>query len=332
MSLLSNFFRAHGPAPEVPGPEPSLPVVRGESRAESTIAQPYNAPTYLDLPPHPGRPRGYGVHPSVVDMKAQTGQDLWNGYRWWMLWTPYDNGSELHENPCIAASNDRVTWVVPEGTTNPIYPRIGGYNSDTDMVWDPDRRRLWAYWRSVSGTDETIYCGWSEDGAIWSTEEQILHVPGLLTDLLSPSVVRVRSDLWYMFVIHDGGGPSKRYEATHPAGPWGDPQVLSFTGVGQGPPWHVDVNYEFGEFRMILNNIPWIQPAVSVDGITFVRGAVVLNPDVHEWEDRQYRATMTLADDNANYDVWYSNTGSGWRTAYTQIPRKHWWDISDAIR
>ncbi len=76
-----------------------------------------------------------------------------NGYRFWMAFTPYfgivgsSGDAVLYENPTIVASNDGVNWVEPLGIKNPIQPTpslkdglvknnfdtVQGYWSDTDL-------------------------------------------------------------------------------------------------------------------------------------------------------------------------------------------------------
>ncbi len=55
------------------------------------------------------------THPSVICF-----DEKWNGYRYWMVYTPYpyENGEE--ENPCVVGSNDMVNWENPKGIVNPI--------------------------------------------------------------------------------------------------------------------------------------------------------------------------------------------------------------------
>ena len=74
---------------------------------------------------------GEATHPGVYD--AGTGQ-TWNGYRYWMVMTPYPNSDATKENPSILASADGTTWVVPAGLTNPIASPNPVQCSDPDIV------------------------------------------------------------------------------------------------------------------------------------------------------------------------------------------------------
>ena len=347
MSLLAFFGAAPATTPgadtgvklNLPAPDP-LGV---EDRSGvSSLAQPYNAPSYLDMPAHPGYASGYGVHPSVVDMQAETG-GLWHGYRYWMAWTPYPHGDVKAENPCIAASNDKRTWVAPNGLVNPIYPWQGGddYNSDTELRWEPERKRLWCFWRqSLDGEQaEKIQAAWSPDGKTWSGAIDLFSTT-YVTAALSPTVVQVAPDHWRMYYIGDRGAPSGFRTASRPEGPWSEHVDIRFdTGLGDQfntYAWHVYMRYEYGQFRMVLNTranqAAWrLRPAVSNDGINFILGDVIQSPGRYAWERQHYRTCIVPADNGVDYDVWYSDMGSGWRIGYTQWPKKHWWDLDPRL-
>ena len=67
-----------------------------------------NIETYLDGKNQP-------THPSVISFS-----EPWNGYRYWMAYTPYPYANGSEENPSICASNDMLYWETPEGLANPI--------------------------------------------------------------------------------------------------------------------------------------------------------------------------------------------------------------------
>ena len=64
----------------------------------------------LDVPSFTANGKVDGVtHPDVVKF-----DEPWNGYSYWMAVTPNQNGNSQFENPCLAASNDGQSWVVPD--------------------------------------------------------------------------------------------------------------------------------------------------------------------------------------------------------------------------
>lgn len=328
MSLLA-LLAAQATVPVIPSDLIIIPERVGvEARGVSSLVAPYNAPDYLKMPaiyPNPS-----GTHPSVVDFGPD---QKFNGWRYWMAYTPLYNYTEPEENPVIVVSNDRTTWVEPAGITNPIYDWEGkgspdwtgsGYNSDTELVWDNDAQMLYCYWRTTrSNSREFLYAKTSPDGIHWSSRIDVLDT-GLFTAALSPSIVKGHDGQWRMFTHGIQAPPAVRVAAT-PFGPWSEPTPLVRTGPASY--WHLFVRYEYGQYRMLINGNDKLWPAVSEDGVTFRSGPAVMHQSVQPWEAGQYRACMTHADNGVDYDVWYGNKGSGWQLGYTRIPKKHWWDL-----
>ena len=95
-------------------------------------------------------------HPKVIAFKEK-----WNGYKYWMSFTPYPKGKSAKENPHIVASNDLINWEVPKGLKNPLdevdnIPKKR-YNSDSHIVYNPDTKILSCYWRQVDHNKVIIY-------------------------------------------------------------------------------------------------------------------------------------------------------------------------------
>ena len=135
----------------------------------STEPKPYeanafeNAEIYLDMPTHfqdldsnknsNGTLKHIGgqvTHPDI-----QVFDEPWNGYKYWMIYTPNTMITSQYENPYIVASQDGQTWVEPEGIKNPIEPEPPStryHNCDGDLLYDSVNDRLLAYWN------------WADDG------------------------------------------------------------------------------------------------------------------------------------------------------------------------
>lgn len=64
------------------------------------------------------------THPSVLHF-----DEPWNGYTFWIAYSPYPEADDSKENPHILASNDGVNWVLPSGFTNPLMIRLKTINS-----------------------------------------------------------------------------------------------------------------------------------------------------------------------------------------------------------
>lgn len=312
MSLLA-LIAAH--AAETEPPAPSLPV------------PPYNPTAPLTIPTYDGS--GQATHPDVVD----AGPSGWNGYRYWMAMTPYPAANDDYENPSILASNDKTTWIVPTGLTNPVDPFPGGayYNSDTDLALDPDTGRMWLWWRTTYSTEDCrIYSMWSTNGTTWQGKAEAFR--GHVEAVLSPTVVRVGPSDWRMWCIGYNGQVSTVRTATSPGGPWSAPAPIALNGITEGIPWHVDVVRDptSGQFHMLLNvRGLWGYVALtSTDGLTWTAknggGRFMAGSN---WDQWPYRATMSLDDTGTVYDMWYGGTMSDlsqWWIGYTRVPRSLW--------
>lgn len=130
---------------------------------------------------------GHILHPSICDIK-----DTFGGYRYWVVYTPYPDNDSSFENPCIAASNDLVTWSYP--ATNPIVGDPGGsnYNSDTDIYFDDAGKRLVVLFREVTGITSQLKITTSSNGVDWSTPVTIYTSANFntptATDIATPSI------------------------------------------------------------------------------------------------------------------------------------------------
>lgn len=76
------------------------------------------------------------THPKVLYFK-----DGFNGYKYWMVSTPYPSLDAYYENPSITVSNNGIDWTTPKGLSNPVsgYPnnyRDDSYYSDPYMIYD----------------------------------------------------------------------------------------------------------------------------------------------------------------------------------------------------
>lgn len=203
---------------------------------------------------------GITVHPSVVDMGRK-----WNGYRWWQANTPFPGDNERLENPCIWGSNDRWHWEVPNGLTNPLKqpPPAPGYNSDTELVFDPDTQRLLCFYREVSvGTRIKVF--YSTNGSSWYEHAEVVAT---VSDP-SPAIVRAGPGDWRMWTF--GATPAVR-TASDPLGPWSAATVLTFLGGPETQKWHGDVIAHQGRWLGVFGDSParQVYTMSSHDGLTW---------------------------------------------------------------
>ena len=254
---------------------------------------------------------GIIIHPSVVDMGAR-----WNGYRWWRADTPFP--SDIHENPSIWGSNDRTTWEVPSGLTNPIDPWPGEltgrgdwFNSDTEMVWDADSNRLVVYWREAGHGALDGGKWWaasSGDGRTW------VHHGKCFDTGMSNTIARdPETGVWRMYAF---GQPATSYLANNILGPWTPgPAVTGWQDPSSVHAYHGDViPYQGVWIAMWSANVPQAWVAASPDGYTWYRSAgSVANG---------YRFTLCPSTEPGYIDVWQSAGSS-----YHRIADSTWLDL-----
>lgn len=258
--------------------------------------------TFNVLPTYDGS--GKTIHPSVLDMGWQFG-----GYRWWMADTPYPDQNYIYENPCIWASNDRINWVVPDGVTNPLAPAPTNpamFNFDTELVWDPDLRRMICFWRF----DDGLWAAWTRDGHNWSVLPQAITT-GMTG--ASEAIVREGPGQWKMWLMRPAAGVDLRlWTATDPLGTWTLQQDVS-TGVID--PNHGDIIKHRGIYMGVVYSEYAPGPAypiASTDGVTWATGPVIPGMTV-------YRTTLLPSTEAGFLDVWYSTLDTQ-RVTYTRLP------------
>lgn len=113
-----------------------------------------------------------GYHPKIIFF-----DNLWNGYKYWMAYTPYPKSNATKENPFIVASNDLIHWKNPKGLKNPLdipkYSYKKHYNSDTHLLFNNITNSLEVFWRYVNDKNKEviIYKKNSKNGIKWSNKK-----------------------------------------------------------------------------------------------------------------------------------------------------------------
>lgn len=338
MSLLALLAARHA----TPGPTPpvgaDLPSVE-ETPIPYTMptAAPWNAPVRAIVPTYDGSDEP--THPGVVDMVAETGKP-WKGYRYWMVHTPYPRWQDLYENPSVVVSNNGFDWHdAAVGIVNPIIPEptTGGYNSDGDLFWNPDRSRMEMVYRPMTSPGERVEHLYTTDGVNWSTPT--VAVPANMGGWVSPSVVRLGPGRWRMFGVNSNKPNTITYrDAPDPSGPWSGqvPTTEDRAGLNTSSKdiWHMDVTSPDASGKMY--GLMLTYPGGSLyaitsrdEGLTWTYNPVpVLNTLGGNWDrNGLYRATMTTLGDTAQ--VWYGHNGNQVSNppagiGYTRIPLSEW--------
>lgn len=192
------------------------------------------------------------IHPKVLYF-----EEGWNGYEYWMAYTPYPLGEVNAENPCIAVSHDGFIWKVPAGMGNPLaFAPEEGYNSDTHLVYNPKTNLLECWWRvyNIPNEYDAICRRVSSNGTEWEEMEVILPFNKSQTARLSPTVW-IENDI-YRMIFSDGQKLCEIHCSLSSDTPeWSSPAILPIN-LGKLRAWHQDliVNEE-GNLEMVVNLI-----------------------------------------------------------------------------
>lgn len=312
------------PPPYYAGTVPSVPTAAPWHRS-----QPCVIPTY----------DGYNqtLHPTVVDFGGK-----WNGYRWWMVHTPYPVGiggvtADDNENPSVVVSNDCVNWT-PIGAQPFIAKPESGYNSDPELLWNPDQARFEFWWRPVSGGYKLRHMH-SVDGITWSAPVDAIVPYG---NFVSPGIIRFSTNDYRMWSpdasTSDNPTPPTfrlyRSQATSPEGPWSTHVVTTSNGLDASLLcWHGGMarlgttNTVYAVAQMNATNA--IHAGTSTDGgISWTwDDDPILAPVSGTWTATGiYRPYPVLHENGTHMRIWYSGRSDmlGWRIGYAEVPLSLW--------
>ena len=276
----------------------------------------------LDIPTYDGD-ASVG-HPSVVFVP-----EGWNGYRYWMAFTPFPDGSR--ENPSIVVSQDGIRWQVPDGAINPVVSadeiRRAGYrcNSDPELVLTADGQML-LYYRPFSRRNEAIFCKRSRDGVEWSSARMVLCSRAVRypAALLSPAVEVGTDGVLVMWTVN-GLTLGRRVveRRTSPDGlRWSPPERCAIPrGVN---PWHIDVAPAGGRYHMLVSDRTRLFYWTSEDGRTWTGSrtrAVARSGTAHDARGH-YRSTFVAAQAaSQRWDVWITGTDGSGRNLFFDVWR-----------
>lgn len=270
------------------------------------------------------------THPSVVVF-----EEPWNGYHYWMAYSPYPNADGEEENPCVAVSNDLYDWSVPYGLANPIAD-----NEETNCaeLKDPhilyredlDRLEIWYLGRVAenlggNNNDLILFRKYSTDGVNWSAYEVMDSV-----HYLSPSVYwnKDRYQMWSIgYDMWETTG-TVVYQESKDGVTWSDPVFCSIGGQDELLDiWHGSVSVYEGTFHFVyIGNTEkdHVYYTTSKDGVNFENSRVIVKND--GWWRNLYRPTLVMEDDHAAciYGVineaneWYLSMSTGERLEQLQ--------------
>lgn len=257
-------------------------------------------------------------HPKVLTFSKK-----WNGYQYWMSYTPYPGGDDRKENPHIAASNDLVNWekvIIPDKALDEPEDKqpLKRYNSDSHIVYNNDLDRLECYWRYVDDikNEAYLYRLISYDGRNW-TNKQIAEYSSdrqKKKDFLSPAIIYENSmyKMWYV-----DKNKNIKYETSLDGLNWKNEGTISLKYNEKLQTWHLDIIASDLGYEMIVvayddwknhNNMN-LYYTKSKDGIVWEDAVKILEPTkkTSYWDNRGlYRSSFVKI--NGVYILYYGGT------------------------
>jgi len=186
----------------------------------------------------------YDTSGQIVHLRVSYTATPWNGYRWWMGNSPYPNGNNQYENPCLLASTDGVTWEVPAGLTNPITDLSAaqiaenGFHSDPHIVMNGNTMEFWYRYYKPSPATLYIRRKTSTDGITWSEEETLFTNSTFYA--VSPSVI-YENGIYCMWFVDSQDGYKVKYAESADAKVWSSARTLDIELDPLYRFWHLNV-------------------------------------------------------------------------------------------
>lgn len=194
---------------------------------------------YLNLKSNKGS--NQATHPKIIKFKKK-----WNGYKYWVAYTPYPYGNQAEENPYVLVSNDMLNWKEKKGMKNPLdipkskdYKHV--YNSDTHLVYNSDTDTLECFFRYVNDNENIviIYKRTTRNGVDWTNKEIVLKANRKQRDYLSPAVIYENKKYKIWFVDRNRIIKYMEYDVKNKT--WTEPIVIDIKYSEKLESWHLDI-------------------------------------------------------------------------------------------
>ncbi|MGE5396647.1 MAG: heparinase II/III family protein [Chitinophagales bacterium] len=295
-------------------------------------SHPLNALSPLAIPTYDGS--GEAVHPSVLYFPSR-----WQGYLYWMAFTPYKNSDERFEKPSIAVSDNGIDWIEPDGLKNPLVDKPkDGHLSDPNLCFFNNQLYL-CYrkrYRLGQGLDyDEISLIHSGDGIHWSQPKSILagNNEGA-SQLLSPQIV-LHSNRYFLYTVNNKIRYIQRRVADDPQGPWSSPEniLLIHNLPNNMIPWHINVTKHQDDFEFIIVMLD--KKKVEPNTLYYARnhkGKIILlddnpllRPSKQGWDNKTlYQSSLVpilQSKQFVGYSLYYSayGTNTGWKIGITTL-------------
>jgi hypothetical protein len=295
-------------------------------------------PTLMTVPTYDGS--GQSVHPDVVAFGAS-----WHGAKYWLTMTPYPKSDQKLENPSILMSEDGVSVSVPAGLKNPVFapPRSSrNYNSDPELLYEPQTDRLVLFDRLVEKGTNTILVSTSRDGVKWTAARSPFweHDHQVVSPTVAPRM-GAPARMWYVnagkkgcdapltsVMTRVGADQNGRFVDTRWIGP-----VRTDLSIPGYAIWHIKARWipEKAEYWMLLSAYPLNKNGCRTDDLFYARSAdgvhwttyaePILHHEERNWTAAAvYRSTFLYDAESDELSMWISARGDdgAWRIGYAR--------------
>lgn len=317
------------------------PVATGSSAsttASSTKAVFIVEPTPMTVPTYDGS--GQAVHPDIVAFDA-----AWHGARYWLTMTPYPKSDQTLENPSVLTSDDGVNVAVPAGVQNPVISpprRSKDYNSDPELVYEAQTKRLVLFHRLVDKQANTVHVSTSLDGRTWKA------TPAPFWErrhrVVSPTVAPrtgAAARMWYVNAGKAGCDAESTTVMTRRASDltgrvvethWVSPVATDLAIPGYVI-WHIKARWiaSKSEYWMLISAFPEHGNGCHTDDLFFARSIdglhwtaysePIMRHEERDWTAAAvYRSTFLYDEATDELNLWISARGSdgAWRLGYAR--------------
>lgn len=271
-----------------------------------------NAEYYFPLRSEDGSNEAY--HPKVISF-----EEKWNGYKYWMTYSPFPKGNEKYENPWIVASNDLLNWEEPEGIKNPVegtpknFVAKKIYNSDPHIFYNSDTDTLGLVFRFVDDVKHKaiLYYMSSKDGVNWTDKVPLIETNRTKNDIISPSII-YEDGIYKMWYVE--GNRTIKYTESTDLYNWSKARVIKMSYyLKELTTWHLDVIHTEKGYEMVISAYKYwadrnsmnLYYSFSTDNVNYSKAKTILRPSNNGWDDKGiYRSSLLF--ENDMYYLFYS--------------------------
>ena len=257
------------------------------------------------------------IHPKVLYFP-----NGWNGYKYWMAYTPYPGGNTTQENPCLAASNNGLDWGVPTGGTNQVLEDWNGisndYNNDTHLVYNSSTNKLEIWYRTALGSQSKIQLKriLTSDGITFESVEILREGTLNSGDYISPAVIFEDNEYKMLSVSLINSRWRISYSESLDGYTWTNEQQVNVEGIDNSWwLWHIDfISSDLG-YEMVIqgfrtgqsSNTSDLYYSVSTDLLNWSQPKLILkkSTELRAFDNAGiYRSSILKID--GVYNIYYS--------------------------